>query len=84
MRFEINKFQYVEQIKSRWVNAHLFSFVFLGVFEVSVTNAVSNGESFVKFGIEGVEVLAVQVVLNYSEPVTHLTKSKRCGEALDT
>ena len=35
-----------------------------------VTNAVSNGESFVKFGIEGVEVFAVQVVLNYSEPVS--------------
>ena len=44
-------------------------FVFRGVFWVPVTNAVSNGESFIKFGIEGVEVFAVQVVLNYSEPV---------------
>lgn len=64
----IDKFQYVEQIKSRWGSAHLLS-SFLGVFAVPVTNAVSNGGSFVKFGIEGVEVFAVQVVLNYSEPV---------------
>ena len=59
-------------------------FGFLGVFEIPVTNAVSNGESFVKFGIEGVEILTVQVVLNHSQSVTVLTKSKRCPKALDT
>ena len=59
-------------------------FGFLGVFELSVTKAVSNGESFVKFGIEGVKVLVIEVILHHAESITNLTKSKRCPKALDT
>ena len=38
----------------------------------------------IKGWIESIEVFVVQIILNDSECITVLTKSKRCGEALDT
>jgi len=38
---------------------------------------------FVKTGVEGVEVLLVQPIGGNAQGITVLTKSKRCGEALE-
>ena len=38
----------------------------------------------IKGWVEGIKVFIVQIILNYADSITNLTKSKRCGESLDT
>ena len=57
---------------------------FISLWLPTAAAAVIIGAALIKGGIAGVEVLAVELILSYSQGITNLTKSKRCPKALDT